>query len=63
MLNSIISSASRKGKRTFLAFVDLRKAYDLVWREALWHRLFEKGIRGRILKMIMELYKGGWTKV
>ena len=25
-----------QGRRTFLAFLDVSKAYDIVWREGLW---------------------------
>ena len=33
-------------RKTFLAFVDVRKAYDTVWRDGLLHKLWQRGIRG-----------------
>ena len=28
-----------QGRRTFLAFLDVSKAYDIVWREGLWMKM------------------------
>lgn len=47
---------SRK-KGLLLAFIDIRKAYDTVPRSALWRKLGEKGVRGKMLRMLMELYR------
>ena len=37
ILNSVLNR--RKKEKTYCAFIDLRKAYDSVWREGLWKRL------------------------
>ena len=42
---------------TFIAFIDLRKAYDSVMRVGLWKRLYEVGIRGDMWNMIIALYE------
>jgi len=44
------------GKKTYLIFIDLRKAYDLVWRDGLWKGLFDKGIKGKMLRMLKSMY-------
>ena len=46
-----------KGQGTYLAFVDLKKAYDTVPHEALMSKLDFYGVRGRMLEFIRELYK------
>jgi hypothetical protein len=41
---------------TYMAFLDLQKAYDSTWREAIWVKLHNIGIKGHILKMIKAFY-------
>ena len=38
-------------------FIDLKKAYDRVWRTGLWKRLWDEGIRGKIWRVCRKLYK------
>ncbi|NRA93460.1 MAG: reverse transcriptase family protein, partial [Psychroserpens sp.] len=46
----------RRDKKTFCCFIDLRKAYDRVWREGLWKRLWDEGVRGKMWRVIKNLY-------
>jgi hypothetical protein len=46
----------RDGQCTYLCFVDLEKAYDNVWRDGLWCRLRRVGVRGKVLRIIQQLY-------
>ena len=46
----------RQGVPTYLYFVDFKKAFDTVWLDWLWARLHEEGIRGKALRIIMNLY-------
>ena len=41
---------------TFVAFIDLKKAFDSVDRELLWHRLAHYGIDGKFLDTLKSLY-------
>jgi exonuclease III len=43
-------------KRTYLAFIDLRKAYDLVPHEALFYKLEQSGVNGHFLDWLRDLY-------
>jgi hypothetical protein len=48
----------RKAKLpTYVAMLDIQKAYDRVYREALWVKMWEIGIRGRMWRMITDIYK------
>ena len=38
-----------EGKKTWLAFLDLKKAYDSVWREGLWAKVARFGLGGNFL--------------
>ena len=40
----------------YVAFVDLRKAYDTVNRKALINKLYKKGITGKFLKSIKAMH-------
>lgn len=37
--------------------MDYRKAFDSIWRVALWRKLIKHGIKGRVLTVIQNLYK------
>ena len=37
-------------------FLDLRKAYDTVWRDGLLYKLWNMGIRGRMWQYVDALY-------
>ena len=41
---------------TFVAFIDLKKAFDSVDRALLWHRLVHYGINGKFLDLLKSLY-------
>ena len=40
---------------TYLAFLDLHKAYDLIWKAAILNTLWEGGIRGKLWRIMREL--------
>jgi hypothetical protein len=46
----------RKGKKTFCCFIDIKKAYDRVFRAGLWKMVWDKGIRGKMWRVLKCLY-------
>ena len=56
ILRSVVEKSKSKQKDCFLSFVDLRKAYDRVWREGLWSSLKTLGFGGKTLAMLKSLY-------
>ena len=52
-----------KRRMTFLMFVDLSKAYDIVPHEAMLAKLDQIGIRGRMLSFIRALYESSEFRV
>ena len=62
ILRQIFDQGKRK-KNMKVAFLDVRKAYDRVWREGLWKKMEGYGFGGKFLRVLKELYKGDTCKV
>ena len=43
-------------KPVFAAFLDIKKAFDKVPRNLLWKKLWEAGVRGRFLRVVMDQF-------
>ena len=48
ILNEVMQGRLQEGKKTFCFFLDIKKAYDTVWRDGLWYRMWEMGIQGKL---------------
>ena len=55
-LNAILDIYLQKKENIYCAFIDYKKAFDLVDRSSLWMKLIGAGINGRILNAIYVLY-------
>ena len=56
-LTSIIETRKLKGKSTFAAFIDFKKAYDSINRNLLFTKLNDIGIGGNMFKALLSVYK------
>jgi hypothetical protein len=52
--------ASRKERKlpTFTTFVDVRKAYDTVWREKAYVAMHDAGINGKLWRQLQKMHSG-----
>ena len=41
-LKSIIQQRKHEGKETYVAFIDIEKAYDMVWSNAIFYLLWDR---------------------
>jgi hypothetical protein len=57
VFSEVVKGRKDIGKATFCAFIDVRKAYDRVWRDGLWKRLWEAGVKGKMWRVLRALYK------
>lgn len=42
---------------TYVCFIDVQKAYDRVWRDGLWEKLYGYGIRGKLWRVLRSVYE------
>jgi hypothetical protein len=47
----------RRPAKTYCCFIDIQKAYDRVWREGLWAKLYEYGFRGKMWRVLKKMYE------
>lgn len=57
-VNQIVWLRKVQRLRTYLAFIDVNKAYDTVWRDGLWAKLWDYGFQGRAWSYLHSLYQG-----
>ena len=43
--------------------LDVQKAYDSVWRNGLWLKLWEFGVRGKMWRVIKRMYESSKSAV
>ena len=55
-LQTLAKQYINKKQKLFVCFVDFKKAYDLVWRNGLLHKLLKYGISSKMKNMISSIY-------
>ena len=56
ILQEAIASACEAGNKAFVAFLDVKKAFDTVWHAGLLVKLHQKGVTGHLWHMISSWY-------
>ena len=62
-LNTCIEKYTKQKKRLYACFVDYRKAFDTVCREALLYKLSKLGIKGSYFKCVQHMYQNSGAKL
>ena len=55
LLREILSSRKERGLPTLVTYIDAKKAYDSVWREGNYVRLFDAGMQGKMWRQIQAM--------
>jgi len=63
LLREIITYRKEKGLATLVTYIDARKAYDTVWREGNYVRLFDLGVQGKMWRQIQAMGANMRSKV
>ena len=56
VLLSLIQKFLNEKKRLYICFVDLKRCFDSINRNALWYKLYNTGIQGKLLRIIRDMY-------
>jgi len=56
VLSEIIRGRAQQRQHTYVFYLDVRKAFDSVWHDGMWCKLWEKGVRGRLWRTIRSMY-------
>ena len=57
VLNTLIDILRANKKQLFCAFLDLKGAFDTVWRGGLWHKLANSNVNGKFLNTVRSMYQ------
>ena len=57
ILRSVCEMRMVEGKETWLAFLDVSKAYDTVWRQGLWEKMEKYGVKRKLIEVCKALYR------
>ena len=63
ILKCIIDKILNSNERLYCAVIVLKKAFDSVYRNALWLKFLKLGIKGKILRVIHSMYTSVKTSV
>ena len=58
VMYSLTEMLGNKSKQLFAAFIDLKQAFDTIWRDGLWYKLVNCNITGKCYKLIQNMYQG-----
>lgn len=56
LLRESVAFAKENNSKLYVCFLDLFKAFDSVWHQGLFYKLYQYGIRGFTYKAIVDLY-------
>ena len=62
-LNEIVQGRLKEDKETYAFFLDVQKAYDIVWRDGLWLKLWDMGVKGKMWHVIKKMYEASRSAV
>jgi len=62
-LNCLLDIYLSKGQKIFCGFIDYKKAFDTVWRAGLWTKVLQADIKGKIIRVMINLYDGAKSSI
>ena len=63
VLKQIINEIRNKGNTAYLVFLDVKKAYDKAWLDAILYALHKNGVTGKNLQMVKKLNSNLTAKI
>ena len=62
-LKTTIQNRTSKGQLTYIAFIDLEKAFDKSWVHGVFFNLWNRGIKGKIWRIMLKLKQNRKTTI
>lgn len=56
VFNAVIHKLLNEKKRLYCAFIDMRRAFDSVYLNSMWLKLYRSGIDGKLLRVVKNMY-------
>ena len=56
LFREILASRRERGRPTYVTYIDVRKAYDTVWREQAYVRIHDAGVRGKLWRQLQAMH-------
>ena len=56
VLNAIINKMLNEKRRLYCAFVDLKTAFDHIYRNAFWYKLYKIGVNLKMVRIVKNVY-------
>jgi hypothetical protein len=56
LLREILASRKERAMPTYATYIDVRKAYDTVWREQAYVRIHDSGVKGRLWRQLQVMH-------
>ena len=65
VVNGIMQFRRSEGKKTWLAFLDLRKTFPSIWREGLWRKMAMEnyGLSGKFFRVSQNIFSNTRTRM
>ena len=63
ILHEILASRKERGFSTYATYIDARKAYDTVWRESTFVKIYDKGVRGKLWRTLQSMQGSPTRKI
>jgi hypothetical protein len=58
VLSEVLGGRKAEGKDSYVLFIDTYKAFPTVWLDGLFQKLWDKGVRGKMFRVLYNLYQG-----
>ena len=63
IINCLIDIFKSQEKKLYCTFVDFKQAFDRVWRDGLWAKLYSFRINGNCLRVIKSIYENSKSRI
>jgi hypothetical protein len=57
ILHECLMRRKHAKKSSYCFFLDVKKAFDTVWQDGLWKKMYEAGVKGKLWRLIRAIYK------